>query len=155
VREYGGYSSQISSASFRPLRQEAAVVDTNGETEKKEEEEQQEEESKNEGEETMDTSEEKDEQDEQVGLPPMSRDPNIMLTTSIDGNCLIWDRREPTEAARRLSLPDKTPPWALSVRYYQGSDDLKEQHSKCWWIIGMLECRWVENIYRSKEWNSG
>lgn len=113
MREYGGYSSQISSASFRPLHKEVASADTNGEAEKKDETE----ESKNEGDEEMDAGEEKDEQEEEIGPEPMFKDPNIMLTTSIDGNCLIWDRREPTEAARRLSLPDKTPPWTLSVRY--------------------------------------
>ncbi|KAG2181257.1 hypothetical protein INT43_008840 [Umbelopsis isabellina] len=119
VREYGGYSSQISSASFRPLHKEVASADSNGEADKKEEAE----DIKNEDDEDMHTSEEKDEQVEEIGPDPMFKDPNIMLTTSIDGNCLIWDRREPTEAARRLSLPDKTPPWTLSACW--GADGSK------------------------------
>jgi transcriptional activator SPT8 len=44
-----------------------------------------------------------------------SKNSNIMLTTSIDGQCLLWDRREPTEAAKRLTIPERTPPWCLSV----------------------------------------
>ncbi|KAG0165088.1 Transcription factor spt8 [Apophysomyces sp. BC1015] len=43
------------------------------------------------------------------------KNPNILLTTSIDGQCLIWDRREPSKDANRLGLPEKTPPWCLSV----------------------------------------
>jgi transcriptional activator SPT8 len=41
---------------------------------------------------------------------------NILMTTSIDGQCLIWDRREPTHNARRLAIPERTPPWCLSVK---------------------------------------
>lgn len=46
-----------------------------------------------------------------------NKNPNIMLTTSVDGQCLLWDRREPTQAAKRLPIPDRTPPWCLSVRF--------------------------------------
>lgn len=41
---------------------------------------------------------------------------NVLMTTSIDGQCLLWDRREPsTTEARRLKVPEKTPPWCLSA----------------------------------------
>ncbi|KAI9315180.1 WD40-repeat-containing domain protein, partial [Dichotomocladium elegans] len=43
------------------------------------------------------------------------KDENIFLTTSFDGQCFIWDRREHGKAARMLGLPDKTPPWCLSA----------------------------------------
>ncbi|KAI8067773.1 WD40-repeat-containing domain protein [Gongronella butleri] len=39
---------------------------------------------------------------------------NVFLTASIDGQCLLWDRRADKEAAK-LPLPDKTPPWCLSA----------------------------------------
>jgi transcriptional activator SPT8 len=113
-REYGGYTSQISSISFRPLRKDVSPSSSSNDMDKDmddkaaEEEKDQEEETKNEDEEAAT-------KEEQNNAEPMSKDPNIMLTTSIDGNCLIWDRREPTAAARRLTLPDKTPPWSLSV----------------------------------------
>jgi transcriptional activator SPT8 len=42
---------------------------------------------------------------------------NVLMTTSIDGQCLLWDRREPTKEARRLKAPDRTPPWCLSVSF--------------------------------------
>ncbi|KAG2213472.1 hypothetical protein INT47_009146 [Mucor saturninus] len=44
-----------------------------------------------------------------------TRNPNTLMTTSIDGQCLLWDRREPSTAARRLKVPDRTPPWCLSA----------------------------------------
>ncbi|KAI8990066.1 WD40-repeat-containing domain protein, partial [Pilobolus umbonatus] len=40
---------------------------------------------------------------------------NTLMTTSVDGQCLIWDRREPGRYARRLPIPEKTPPWCLSA----------------------------------------
>ncbi|OBZ86871.1 Transcription factor SPT8 [Choanephora cucurbitarum] len=45
------------------------------------------------------------------------KNPNTLLTTSVDGQCLLWDRREPEQAARRLPLPEKTPPWCLSATW--------------------------------------
>ncbi|CEP12301.1 hypothetical protein [Parasitella parasitica] len=43
------------------------------------------------------------------------RNENILMTTSIDGQCLLWDRREPSQQARRLPVPERTPPWCLSA----------------------------------------
>ncbi|KAI8638125.1 WD40-repeat-containing domain protein [Parasitella parasitica] len=40
---------------------------------------------------------------------------HVLMTTSIDGQCLLWDRREPSQQARRLPVPDRTPPWCLSA----------------------------------------
>ncbi|RCH78617.1 Transcription factor spt8, partial [Rhizopus stolonifer] len=42
---------------------------------------------------------------------------DTLLTTSVDGQCLLWDRREPSQAARKLPIPDKTPPWCLSATW--------------------------------------
>ncbi|KAI8137071.1 WD40-repeat-containing domain protein [Fennellomyces sp. T-0311] len=38
---------------------------------------------------------------------------NIFMTTSFDGQCFIWDRRE--KEPNKLGLPDRTPPWCLSA----------------------------------------
>ncbi|KAG2223704.1 hypothetical protein INT45_007282 [Circinella minor] len=43
------------------------------------------------------------------------KNPNIFMTTSFDGQCFIWDRREPEKDATKLGLPDRTPPWCLSA----------------------------------------
>ena len=43
------------------------------------------------------------------------KNPNIFMTTSFDGQCFIWDRREPEKDVTKLGLPDRTPPWCLSV----------------------------------------
>jgi transcriptional activator SPT8 len=114
-RAYGGYSSQITSISFRPLEKPVVVDSFSNDMEQDEKEK---EKKSSENEETAN----KEDEDEDIepkadsgGQEPLAKDPNIMLTTSIDGNCLVWDRREPTAAARRLNLPDKTPPWCLSV----------------------------------------
>ncbi|CAO3659872.1 unnamed protein product [Umbelopsis vinacea] len=114
-REYSGYSSQISSISFRPLEKEVIVnnsskdVDQEAKEDEEKASENQDEEGANNEDEDMESKEDSN------GRESLVKDPNIMLTTSIDGNCLIWDRREPTAAARRLNLPDKTPPWCLSA----------------------------------------
>lgn len=55
------------------------------------------------------------ESNEYDGLLWNQRNQNILMTTSIDGQCLLWDRREPEKDARRLKVPDRTPPWCLSV----------------------------------------
>ncbi|RCH92078.1 Transcription factor spt8 [Rhizopus azygosporus] len=41
------------------------------------------------------------------------KNPNIFLTTSVDGGCFIWDKRE--KDPRKLPLPNGTPPWCLSA----------------------------------------
>ncbi|GAN08283.1 AFR153Wp [Mucor ambiguus] len=40
---------------------------------------------------------------------------HVLMTTSMDGQCLLWDRREPAQQARRLPVPNRTPPWCLSA----------------------------------------
>ncbi|KAI7906667.1 WD40-repeat-containing domain protein [Cokeromyces recurvatus] len=40
-------------------------------------------------------------------------DEHGLLTTSMDGQCLLWDRRESN--FKRLPLPERTPPWCLSA----------------------------------------
>ncbi|KAI9593410.1 WD40-repeat-containing domain protein [Syncephalis fuscata] len=41
-------------------------------------------------------------------------DPTVVLSSSIDGICLLWDRRQATPA-RRLLPSDKCPPWCISA----------------------------------------
>lgn len=53
--------------------------------------------------------------DEDAALLWNQKSEHVLMTTSIDGQCLLWDRREPAQQARRLPVPDRTPPWCLSV----------------------------------------
>ncbi|KAJ2661642.1 Transcription factor spt8 [Coemansia sp. RSA 1199] len=39
----------------------------------------------------------------------------VLLTTSIDGQCLLWDMRAPKALPQSFLLPKKTPPWATSA----------------------------------------
>ncbi|KAJ2836862.1 Transcription factor spt8 [Coemansia erecta] len=39
----------------------------------------------------------------------------VLLTTSIDGQCLLWDMRAPKALPQSFHLPKKTPPWATSA----------------------------------------
>ncbi|KAI8390957.1 WD40-repeat-containing domain protein, partial [Radiomyces spectabilis] len=99
IRTYGGYSSQLSSAAFQPVftpyepnpsePTDKSTVDT--------------------------TSTPASSQDTDPSLMNDRKNPNMLLTTSIDGQCFLWDRREPDKNARRLGLPEKTPPWCLSA----------------------------------------
>lgn len=43
--------------------------------------------------------------------------PDLLLTASIDGQVILWDRRAhaPKRGVGRLCLSEKTPPWCLSV----------------------------------------
>ncbi|CAO3694237.1 unnamed protein product [Umbelopsis ramanniana] len=112
-REYGGYTSQISSVSFRPLEKEPVITNTGEDMEQDASDKEETSASQQDADDA--NSETEDTKAEPSGPEPLSKDPNIMLTTSIDGTCLLWDRREPAEASRRLNLPDKTPPWSLSA----------------------------------------
>lgn len=46
-----------------------------------------------------------------------SYSPDVLMTASIDGSVLLWDRRTntPTNGVGRLRMHEKTPPWCLSV----------------------------------------
>lgn len=45
---------------------------------------------------------------------------NILMTAAIDGQITIWDRRvagtTPGSGVGKLEIPEKTPPWCVSVR---------------------------------------
>ncbi|KAI9175328.1 Transcription factor spt8 [Blastocladiella emersonii ATCC 22665] len=45
------------------------------------------------------------------------RDPNLYLSTAINGTAYQWDVRSPTRPASAFHLPEKTPPWTLSGCY--------------------------------------
>jgi transcriptional activator SPT8 len=42
-----------------------------------------------------------------------SQDEHLMLSSSMDGQCFVWDKRQCTPV-RKLS-PEKCPPWCLSA----------------------------------------
>lgn len=46
--------------------------------------------------------------------------PELLLTASIDGQVILWDRRVQTSGTGvgRLWMSEKTPPWCLSVRSF-------------------------------------
>ncbi|KAI8324651.1 WD40 repeat-like protein [Martensiomyces pterosporus] len=39
----------------------------------------------------------------------------VLMTTSIDGQCMLWDIRAPKALPHQLDTPKKTPPWAASA----------------------------------------
>lgn len=92
VREYSGHSSQISSISFRPITQSSSSSQTSIQSSPT----------------SLETVFE-----ESDNTIINSRD--ILLTTSIDGNCFVWDKRSANLIPRKLSIPEKTPPWCLSA----------------------------------------
>lgn len=49
--------------------------------------------------------------------------PELLLTASIDGQVILWDRRVQTSGTGvgRLWMSEKTPPWCLSVRLFSFS----------------------------------
>lgn len=122
IRQYDGHSSQISSLSFCPVSavalQPIQPLPVEAQPSKDEMEELF---GKSPGEnddkaDQMETSEPKPGESEQPESVQSSKhDGNVILTTSIDGNCFIWDRRLASKPARKLSVPEKTPPWCLSV----------------------------------------
>ncbi|RUS18648.1 WD40-repeat-containing domain protein [Endogone sp. FLAS-F59071] len=136
VREYAGHNSQISSVAFQPKfvspvgtpreRQVDGSINGNGKndesttTERKDKADSDIDMDQKEG---MEMKEGVNEDDDHVmsdaknatGAQDDGREKNIILTTSIDGNAFVWDRRVPNGVARKLLLPDRTPPWCLSA----------------------------------------
>jgi hypothetical protein len=41
---------------------------------------------------------------------------DVLMTASIDGQVILWDKRTPGTGVGRLWMSEKTPPWCLSVR---------------------------------------
>ncbi|KAJ2768369.1 Transcription factor spt8 [Coemansia nantahalensis] len=39
----------------------------------------------------------------------------VLMTTSIDGQCLLWDMRAPRALPHSFATPQKTPPWAAAA----------------------------------------
>ncbi|KAJ2886346.1 Transcription factor spt8 [Coemansia aciculifera] len=91
ARGFAGHTSQISSIEFQPTwsgeryKAQLGIDPSNGET-----------------------SETGKEFDAQMTGP-------ILMTTSIDGQCLLWDVRAPKALPHPLDTPKKTPPWATSA----------------------------------------
>ncbi|CAG8442037.1 11505_t:CDS:10 [Scutellospora calospora] len=92
AREYSGHNSQISSIAFRPITHSSPSSQASIQSSPT----------------SLETVFE--ESDNTINH---SRD--ILLTTSIDGNCFIWDRRLANFIPRKLPVPEKTPPWCLSA----------------------------------------
>ncbi|KAJ1965502.1 Transcription factor spt8 [Dipsacomyces acuminosporus] len=97
ARGFAGHLSQISSAEFRPawtyekyksLPQNAAVEASAGGSDA----------------------------DEQAARPFNAQTSSpILMTTSIDGQCMLWDVRAPKALPHGFETPKKTPPWATSA----------------------------------------
>lgn len=75
-----------------------------------------------------------------------TKDPNSLLTTSVDGQCFIWDKRE--REPRKLPLSAHSPPWCLSVR-------IPTCLRVCSRFIGLLECGRQKDLCGKKEWDCG
>lgn len=63
--------------------------------------------------------------------------PDLLLTASIDGQVILWDKRvhAPGQGVGRLWMSEKTPPWCLSVRRVSRSRLLPFHLTS---ILGML-----------------
>ncbi|ORX97130.1 WD40 repeat-like protein [Basidiobolus meristosporus CBS 931.73] len=48
-------------------------------------------------------------------IQPDEQATQILMTTSIDGTCLFWDLRDPKAIPRKITAPEKCPPWCLSA----------------------------------------
>ncbi|CAG8579771.1 1636_t:CDS:10 [Paraglomus occultum] len=90
VREFAGHNSQISSISFRPLVTPSPRSLSN--------------------ENSLIVPELPNDQEDTI-----IHSNNILMTTSIDGNCFLWDKRAREPIPRKLHPPERTPPWTLSA----------------------------------------
>ncbi|KAI9017939.1 WD40-repeat-containing domain protein [Phycomyces nitens] len=100
VRSYNGHNSQIASVAFQPIYTPYVPTATPKETQDKP---------------TQDTTDLPEAAPTDPSLIWDQKNPDILLTTSVDGQCLLWDRREPSSDARKLGVPERTPPWCLSA----------------------------------------
>ncbi|ORX46814.1 WD40 repeat-like protein [Hesseltinella vesiculosa] len=105
VRQYAGHITQISTTAFQPMFAEPGDKSTNLDDKA-----------------TTDVDMEDADADTPLSTsadPPQEDrySPHIFLSASVDGQCLIWDRRMEKEAAK-LSVPDKTPPWCFSACWH-------------------------------------
>lgn len=50
-------------------------------------------------------------------IQPSGGDGVHLLSSSIDGSVTVWDTRTPDANVVSFSLPDKTPPWAMSASW--------------------------------------
>jgi transcriptional activator SPT8 len=72
--------------------------------------------------------------------------PELLLTASIDGQVILWDRRVQTSGTGvgRLWMSEKTPPWCLSVRPFLFFS--YAVHKSLYVFSGLLVSRWRSNI---------
>ncbi|CAG8492711.1 1399_t:CDS:10 [Funneliformis mosseae] len=90
VREFSGHGSQISSISFRPVTTTSSC--TSGQS------------SPGSFDPLFDAPEDM-----------LTQSNDVLLTTSIDGNCFVWDKRAKNSIPRKMTPPERTPPWCLSA----------------------------------------
>ena len=76
--------------------------------------------------------------------------PELLLTASIDGQVILWDRRVQTSGTGvgRLWMSEKTPPWCLSVRLFSLALHCPQKSPHSWYALfsGLLVGRWGSNI---------
>jgi transcriptional activator SPT8 len=75
--------------------------------------------------------------------------PELLLTASIDGQVILWDRRVQTSGTGvgRLWMSEKTPPWCLSVQSLLVFFAVHKKYSlMACAFSGLLVSRWSSNI---------
>ncbi|CAO3592530.1 unnamed protein product [Absidia cylindrospora] len=112
AREYIGNVSQLSAAQFRPIftpftsssksNDNKSTVDSN--SPKNDDD--------NDGNDNSITT--GDGGPDDTSLLWDQKDANVFMTTSVDGQVLLWDRRMEKETSK-VGIPEKTPPWAISA----------------------------------------
>ena len=74
--------------------------------------------------------------------------PELLLTASIDGQVILWDRRVQTSGSGvgRLWMSEKTPPWCLSVQSLLVFQCPYKYSLLACVFSGLLVSRWSSNI---------
>lgn len=121
ARSYKGHSGQISSLSFRPISapaniQIAAAINGNGkENDINGKASPSSESSFDPLFDDAQTNINANGAEEPAPVQTLETSPDVMLTSSIDGIAMIWDRRVEKESIRKFTAPEKTPPWCMSA----------------------------------------
>lgn len=71
--------------------------------------------------------------------------PNVLMTASIDGQVILWDKRvsTPKKGVGRLEMSEKTPPWCVSVSPFSNV-----VFDICLMASGVLVYQWGAHLCR-------